>query len=97
MSEKYYNEMKIRINWDIAWRIFDHVNEKNDTKKHIDLNCLDITEACSITQQQIYDIAKSIEPKKSSFFSTLMCGYGSNQTGLAHHVLSIQCAQDHII
>ena len=43
--------MKIRIEWDVAWRIFDHVNENNDTKKHIDLNCLDINEAISITKQ----------------------------------------------
>ena len=42
--------MRIRIEWDIAWKIFDHVNEDNDTKLQIDLNCLDINEACSITK-----------------------------------------------
>jgi len=43
--------MKLRIEWDVAWRIFDHVNENNDTTRHIDLNCLDIFEAESITKQ----------------------------------------------
>lgn len=49
--------MKIRIEWDVAWRIFDLVNEENDVSKHIDLNCLDINEAISITKQQIFDVA----------------------------------------
>lgn len=51
ISEKRYQEMKIRIEWDVAWKIFDHVNENNDTSKVIDLNCLDINEAQSITKQ----------------------------------------------
>ena len=51
ISYSRYQEMKIRIEWDVAWRIFDHVNENNDTNKHIDLNCLDINEAISITKQ----------------------------------------------
>ena len=64
--------MKIRIEWDVAWRIFDHVNENNDSKKHIDLNCLDINEAISITKQQIYDVAQKLKPltKKKSLFAS---------------------------
>lgn len=50
ISEAQYKEQKIRIEWDVAWRVFDKVNENNDTTKHIDLNCLDIHEACSITK-----------------------------------------------
>lgn len=49
--------MKIRIEWDVAWRVFDHVNESNDTNKHIDLNCLDINEAQNITKQCIIEVA----------------------------------------
>ena len=45
ISERRFQEMKIRIEWDVAWKIFDHVNEGNDTKKFIDLNCLDVNEA----------------------------------------------------
>ena len=56
--------MRIRIEWDIAWRIFDHVNENNNTKKDIDLNCLDINEAISITKQTIYDIALELKETK---------------------------------
>ena len=51
ISKRKYQEMKVRIEWDVAWRIFDHVNEDNDTLKHIDLNCLDVNEALSITKQ----------------------------------------------
>ena len=50
ISEKRYQETKIRIEWDVAWKIFDHVNENNDTSKVIDLNCLDVNEAQSITK-----------------------------------------------
>ena len=50
MTEAQYKEQKIRVEWDVAWRVFDRVNENNDTGKHIDLNCLDIHEACSITK-----------------------------------------------
>ena len=50
ITERYHYEMKIAIEWDIAWRIFDTVNKNNDTKKNIDLNCLDINEACSISK-----------------------------------------------
>jgi|LakMenEpi03Aug12_release.lakeMendotaPanAssembly.Ray.scaffolds.fasta_scaffold3569290_1 hypothetical protein len=42
--------MRIRIEWDIAWKIFDKVNENNDKFKHINLNCLDINEALGITK-----------------------------------------------
>ena len=42
--------MKIRIEWDVAWQIFDHVNENNDVMKNIDLHCIDINEAISITK-----------------------------------------------
>ena len=59
--------MKIRIEWDVAWRIFDHVNENNDTQKHIDLNCLDVNEAMSIAKQQIYEIASNLEPSGHAF------------------------------
>jgi len=52
--------MRIRIEWDIAWKIFDHVNKENDTKLQIDLNCLDINEACSIAKQCIYEAAKYV-------------------------------------
>ena len=51
MSERQFLEMKIGIEWDIAWRIFDTVNANNDTSRYIDLNCLDVNEACYITKQ----------------------------------------------
>lgn len=51
MSLEDYEQEKITIEWDVAWQIFDEVNENNDITKHIDLNCLDINEAVNITKQ----------------------------------------------
>ena len=34
-----------RIKFDVAWQIFDEVNETNDTLRHIDLSCLDHVDA----------------------------------------------------
>ena len=56
-----FQDMKLRIEWDVAWRIFDHVNESNDVSKTIDLNCLDIFEAESITKQKIYEAARLVQ------------------------------------
>ena len=90
--------MKIRIEWDVAWRIFDHVNENNDSKKHIDLNCLDINEAISITKQQIYDVAQKLKPlaKKKSLFASCS-GEAQLTEGKDYQVLSVQCADDHYV
>ena len=52
-----YQEMKQQITYDIAWQIFDEVNQNNVTEKYIDLNCLEATDAQAITKQQIYDVA----------------------------------------
>ena len=38
------------INYDVAWQIFDEVNELNDTEKIVDLNCLDVMDAQAITK-----------------------------------------------
>jgi hypothetical protein len=53
-------EMRIRIEWDIAWQIFDKVNENNDILKNIDLNCLDVNEAIYIMKEQIRETAKEL-------------------------------------
>ena len=45
-----YQEMKQQINYDIAWQIFDEVNQSNDPDKYIDLNCLDLADAKAITK-----------------------------------------------
>lgn len=49
--------MKQQINYDIAWQIFDEVNQSYDTDKYIDLNCLELSDAKAITKQKIYDVA----------------------------------------
>ena len=49
-----------QINYDVAWQIFDDVNENNDTEKVVDLNCLDVMDAQAITKQKIYDLGKLI-------------------------------------
>ena len=85
-----YEQEKITIEWDVAWQIFDEVNEHNDITKHIDLNCLDINEAVNITKQQVYQIAKDLKPYKQSYFC-------NGNPPADHEVLSIKCAEDHIV
>ena len=55
-----FQDIKMRIEWDVAWQIFDHVNEHKDTLREIDLHCLDIFEAESISKQCIYECARSV-------------------------------------
>ena len=58
--------MKQQINYDIAWQIFDEVNQYNDTDKFIDLNCLELSDARAITKQKIYDVALLLKENKAS-------------------------------
>ena len=57
MSYEQYQETKQEAHWDIAWQIFDEVNEHLDQTKRIDLNCLDTQDAIAIAKQKIYDTA----------------------------------------
>ena len=57
MTQEQYQEAKQEIHWDIAWQIFDEVNEYNDVEKFIDLNCLNQEDSIAISKQKLYDIA----------------------------------------
>ena len=77
-----------KIKFDVAWKIFDEINEKNETFKHIDLSCLDFTDSIAITKQKVYDLAKFVairNPKNSYSFAN------------NNYVLNIKCAEDHIV
>jgi hypothetical protein len=50
MTIEQYQEAKQEIHWDVAWQIFDEVNQDLDTVKHIDLNCLSHDDALAITK-----------------------------------------------
>ena len=50
MSNEEYSDILLQINYDIAWQIFDDVNQMNDTLCLIDLTCLDLTDAQAITK-----------------------------------------------
>lgn len=39
MSEDQYEDAKQEIHWDVAWQVFDEVNDAKDTERYIDLNC----------------------------------------------------------
>lgn len=91
MSLEEYEQEKITIEWDVAWQIFDEINENNDITKHIDLNCLDINEAVNITKQQLFQIAKDFNPYSNGFWCN------GTSSGSDHEVLSIKCAEDHVI
>ena len=59
-----FQEMKQQINYDIAWQIFDEVNQNVDVDRYIDLNCLDLIDAKAIANQKIYDCAVLIRESK---------------------------------
>lgn len=97
--------MKQQINYDIAWQIFDEVNQSNDPDKYIDLNCLDLADAKAITKQKIYDVAL-LKREQSGLNNT-------NQSKIKHvgpfanqsisfdakepSVLIIQCSDEHLV
>ena len=58
---RYHMELiRQRIKFDVAWQIFDEINTLNDTDKHIDLSCLDYTDAIAITKQKIFELARDV-------------------------------------
>lgn len=93
-----FQDMKMRIEWDVAWRIFDHVNEGNDTTKYIDLHCLDVFEAESITKQCIYEAARMVqnEGNKGLFSMNLFCT-SDPRPSFKESVFCIKCSNEHVI
>lgn len=75
-----------RIKFEVAWDIFDEVNEQNDTFQFIDLSCLDYLDAIPITKQKIFDLAKKAQ---NEFLKKNMARID--------YILNIQCAEDHLM
>lgn len=93
-----FQDIKMRIEWDIAWQIFDHVNEHNDTQKEIDLHCLDVFEAESITKQCIYECARGVQNQSSkSIFSMNLFCTSDPRPSFVEKVLAIRYAKEHIV
>ena len=74
MTTDEFQEAKQEAHWDIAWQIFDEINEKNDTDKQIDFHCLSIGDSHAICKQKIYDVAllASKDIKKRDFILSIM-------------------------
>lgn len=66
-----FEDIRMGIEWDIAWQIFDYVNKENDTLRTIDLNCLGVFEAQSITKQCIYECARNVQNQGNPGFLNL--------------------------
>ena len=77
-----------KIKFDVAWKIYDEINERNETYKHIDLSCLDFNDALAITKQKIYDLAKFVAVKNPMTAPNQMSH---------NYVLNIKCAEDHML
>lgn len=58
MTKEQYEESKQEIYWDVAWQIFDEVNDSKDCDRYIDLNCLGVDDAIAICKQKIFDVAE---------------------------------------
>ena len=92
MTREEYVEMKQCINYDVAWQIFDEINEDIDNDRVIDLSCQDKLDAQGITKQKVYDVA--------------MMAKKGDRKALAHnasmdderkvYVLIIQTTDDHL-
>ena len=65
VSYEQYKEMLQQISYDVAWQIFDEVNEQNEVEQIIDLNCLDVMDADAIVKQKILDLGKLIRDMQS--------------------------------
>ena len=79
MTPEQYEEAKQEIHWDIAWQVFDEVNEYNDTEKIIDLNCLDFDDSIAICKQKIFDIAQEVNKNYQGFDQVLNIQCSNNQ------------------
>jgi len=77
-----------KIKFDVAWKIFDEINERNETYKHIDLSCLDFNDALAITKQKVYDLAKFVAVRNPKTAHNQMNN---------NYVLNIKCAEDHML
>ena len=87
-----FQEMLQQINYDVAWQIFDEVNEYNDVEQIVDLNCLDIMDAQAITKQKIYDLGKSIRDRNPHFNP-----HYSSEPFELDQVLCITCGENHMV
>ena len=82
-----YNDRKQEVRWEIAWQLFDEVNEGQglDTQFEIDLNELDVDEAQAICKQVVYDVAEQAKKECTQL----------NLPQSRDHVLAILCADSH--
>lgn len=82
-----YNDRKQEVRWEIAWDIFDAINERQglNTQFEIDLNELDVEEAQAISKQKIYDIAENAKKEQIEM----------NLPRSRDFVLAILCADNH--
>lgn len=85
VSDEQYEEIMLQINYDIAWQIFDEVNQMNDTFVLIDLTCLDTMDAQAVTKQKIYDLAQVVQQETQDH----------NIPGMNDHVLCVVCTDEH--
>ena len=58
MDQDQYEDAKQEIHWDVAWQVFDEVNDAKDTERYIDLHCQPIDDAIAICKQKIFDLAE---------------------------------------
>mmetsp|Transcript_12197 Transcript_12197/g.20561 ORF Transcript_12197/g.20561 Transcript_12197/m.20561 type:complete len:172 (+) Transcript_12197:184-699(+) len=87
MSFEEYQQKKQELHWDVAWQIFDEVNERNEVDRYIDLSCLELDEAVAITKQKIYDLAQI---SQQDFLDL-----GGSRP--INHILIVQCSKEQLV
>ena len=92
MDDDHYQyqmeQIRQKVKVDVAWKIFEEINQINDQLKHIDLGCLDYEDAMAITKQKIYDLARHIAVRNPKNARNHVC---------YNFILNIKCADDHMI
>lgn len=86
MSREEYEEKQQEIHWDVAWQIFDEINEHNDVERFIDLSALTLDDCLAITKQKIYDLAQIAEKE-----------FNKDQTRPQDLVLVVKCDEGHLV
>ena len=74
-----YQEMLQQINYDIAWQIFDEVNQQNNIDSLVDLSCLDVQDASAICKQVIYDAGVAVRDGGKNVERVLCITCGEDQ------------------
>ena len=75
--------MMQQVSYDVAWHLFDEVNQGNDIEVLVDLACLSVLDAEAIVKQKLYDLGRT-------------CRANGQEAKYDEYVLVVACADEHL-